>query len=84
MRVLAELRDESRAVERREPGVPQKRPVQHGHVGVALEDLGVRADEVEVEVGEELVGVVAAGGSEDDGHLLVAERLVDVVGPRLR
>lgn len=83
MRVLAELRDEGRAVERREPGVPQKRPVQHGHVGVPLEDLGVRADEVEVQVGEELVGVVAADGSEDDGDVFVAEGLVDVVGPCL-
>ena len=43
--------------------------MQDGHVGVALEDLRVRADQVEVEVGQDLVRVVAADRAEDDADL---------------
>ena len=53
--------------------------MEQGDVGVADEDFGVGADEVVVEVGEELVGVDATDGADDGADGRVAEGGVDFV-----
>jgi hypothetical protein len=83
-RELAQLGHECGPVERRKARASGDRPVQHGDVRVALEDLRVSRDEVEVEVGEHLVGVVAADPAEHDRDLGIGERRVQVLGPSLR
>ena len=82
-RELSELRDEGRPVERRETRAARNRPVEHGHVRVALEDLWVRPDQVEVEQRQQLVRVVATDAREHDGDVLVEEGRVQVLDPGL-
>ena len=76
---LAQLGDKRRAVERAETGVFGQRPVQHGRIGVALEDLGVLAHQLEVQEGKELVRVIAANAGQHDRDLVIGECCMEVL-----
>jgi hypothetical protein len=46
-------------------------------------DLGVRGDQVVIEVGEHLIRVISPDGGQYDCDRVVGEGGVEVVGPRL-
>ena len=83
LRELSEVGDQCRAVEGAQPGSRVERHIEHSDIRVAHENLGVRADQLIVEQGQQVAGVVAADSCDDRAHIRVSEHGVDIAGPRL-
>ncbi len=55
---------------------------QRRHIGVADDDLGIALECSKIEVGQQGVGVAAANHRHDAAHLGVADKGVELLGPR--
>ena len=55
---------------------------QGRHIGVANDDLGVAPQRLKIEVGQQGVGVAAANHRHDAAHFWVANKGVELLGPR--
>ncbi len=55
---------------------------QGRHIGVADDDLGVALERIKIEIREQGVGVAAANHRHDAAHFWVANKGIELLGPR--
>ncbi|MNH11340.1 hypothetical protein D3C79_708530 [compost metagenome] len=81
-RQLAERGHQRRPVEGDQPGSGVNTEQQRRHVRVADEDLGIFFKRLVIEIRQQGVGVAAADDRHDGAHLRIADKRIELGGPR--
>ena len=82
--ILAEIGHQVWPIEGDEPGPRVDGQIEDGHVGVADEDFGMATDKVPIQERQQLAGMVAPDGRDDNPHTRIGDEAVDVRDPLLR